>query len=223
MKYSNMKNVAFIDDHERFRTVISKYLNSPPIDYQVYQYENGQDFITRFPLENYTPDIVLMDIRMSPMNGYDTTKWIKENYPTIPILAFSDIVDIDAIKEISRCGANGCADKTLYGSDNLKEVFESIMEGGTYYDSIEISKMVKIFLSKDKSEIHEGFSSLTNKETEVFKFAGDDDKTIEEKAEALGITKATYNKHTSNLYRKLNIKKASSLQKIAYRLGLIDK
>ena len=108
-------------------------------------------------------------------------------------------------------------------SENFKDVLESIMEGGTFYDSIEIRKMVKMFLSKDKSDINEGFSSLTNQETEVFKFAGDDDKTIEEKAEALGITKATYNKHTSNLYRKLNIKKASSLQKIAYRLGLIDK
>lgn len=217
-----MKHVAFIDDHDRLRNSFTKILESPKIGYKVYQYNNGRDFVDRFPKEGYTPDIVLMDIRMKPMNGYETTLWIKEKYPLIPILAFSDVGHPEAIVEIALCGANGCTDKNFSSVEKFVDIIECVIEGNTHYDSVEIHKLVKKHLAMDKKDIHYGFSSLTKMEKEILKLASEE-QTVEEKANRLFISKSTFKKHISNIYEKLNIKKAAALQNMADSLGMTDR
>lgn len=217
-----MTKIAFIDDHILLRSSISNSLKTKFDACEVYEYNNGLEFINRFPKEAYTPDIILMDIRMSPMNGYETTTWVNEHYPSIPILAFSDVVDIGAIIEISRRGAKGCTEKNVGTILQLPHIIERIIKGEQYYDTVETYKLVKKYLKLEKKNIHEGFSALTDKEIEVLKLAGEDNNT-EEKAKKLFISKTTLAKHRSNIYKKLNITKAAALSKIAYKLGLIDK
>ena len=217
-----MKIIAFVDDHDGYRTSLSNVLETPKFGYKVYQYNNGQDFVTRFPKEGYTPDIVLMDIRMQPMNGYETTAWIKEKYPAIPILAFSDLDHPEAIIEISRCGANGCTHKFHYPIEDFVAIVERIIRGETHYDTVQIHKLVKKYLAMDKKDIHEGFCSLTRMEKEVLKLAAYIE-TVEEKASRLCISKPTFNTHISHIYKKLNIQKAAALQNMADMLGMIDR
>ena len=213
--------IAFIDDYAPLRNKISETLEKPPLIYQVHQYENGQDFVTRFPKENYIPGIVLMDIRMSPMNGYETTSWLTLNYPTIPRLAFSDINDLDAIMKISMCGAKGCTEKLFSSLTRFNEILECVMNGGNHYDSVFVHKMVKKYTHMNKEDIHEGFCSLTDKQIEILKLASDEN-TTEEKAKQLKITVPTFRKHISNIYEKLNINKASAMRNLARKFGLID-
>ncbi len=83
-----MVPIAFVDDHKMARESIVKRLHFlSPSQYRVHEYESGQNFIDRFPTENYVPAIVLMDISMPGINGYDTTAWIKNTtllYPFWP-------------------------------------------------------------------------------------------------------------------------------------------
>ena len=214
--------IAFIDDYAPLRNKISEILESPPLNYIVYQYCNGEDFVTRFPKENYIPGVVLMDIRMSPMNGYETTSWLTENYPSLPILAFSDIIDEEAIVKISMCGAKGCTEKLSFSPiERFNSIIESIMNGGNYYDSVQIHKIVKKYLLLNKNAIHEGLCSLTDKQIEIMKLVAEE-KTTEEKAKLLKITTSTLKRHISNIYEKLNINKASSLRNLARKYGLIE-
>ena len=100
--------IAFVDDYQPIRSLIINLMNQHfPDIYQFYEYENGKVFTERFPTENYTPAIVLMDLSMPEMNGYDTTAWIKEKCPTIPVLIFSDINRPDSLCLFVRCGADG--------------------------------------------------------------------------------------------------------------------
>ena len=46
-----MLPIAFIDDHTQLRGLISKHLQKDPFNYQVFQYENGLDFITKSPTD----------------------------------------------------------------------------------------------------------------------------------------------------------------------------
>ena len=213
--------IAFIDDYAPLRNKVSEILESPPSNYIVYQYCNGEDFVTRFPKENYIPGIVLMDIRMSPMNGYETTSWLTENYPTIPVLAFSDIIDEEAIVKISMCGAKGCTEKIFSPIERFNNIIECVMNGGNYYDSVQIHKIVKKYLLLNKNAIHEGFCSLTEKQIEIMKLAAEE-KTTEEKAKLLKITTSTLKRHISNIYDKLNINKASAMRNLARKFGLIE-
>ena len=133
-----MIQIAIIDDYAPLRQKFTQILESPPMFYKVYQYSDGEDFISQFTKQNYIPNIVLMDIRMSPMNGYETTSWLSENYPEIPVLAFSDIETPEAIIKISMCGAKGCTSKNMINIGHFNEILICIMNGGSYYDTIGI-------------------------------------------------------------------------------------
>jgi DNA-binding NarL/FixJ family response regulator len=158
---------------------------------------------------------------MSPMNGYETTSWLTDNYPEIPVLAFSDIEESESIIKISMCGAKGCTEKNISSMEQFNEIMKCIMNGGKHYDTIGIHKLVNKYLQMDKNDIREGFLALTNQENEVMKLA-DEEMTAEEKAKILNIKKPTFYKHVSNIYEKLNINKASSLRNLARKYGLID-
>ncbi len=217
-----MTLIAFVDDHPRLRNHSAAFLKKAIPGCVVHEYNNGLEFSTSFPKEGYTPDIVLMDIRMSPMNGYETTSWLQENYTTIPVLAFSDVIDKEAIVEISFCGAKGCTEKSSRTIDLLPQTIERIVNGETHYDTVEVHKLVKQQLRLGKKNINEGFSSLTRKEVEILKLAGDE-QSAKEKASWLCISPATFCKHISKIYQKMNIRKAAALGRLAHRLGLTDK
>jgi DNA-binding NarL/FixJ family response regulator len=214
-----MTLIACIDDHASVRRSIANYLKKSISPCNVYEYNNGLEFITKFPKEGYTPDIVLMDIRMSPMNGYETTQWLKDNHPSIPVLAFSDIIEQEAILEISFRGAKGCTEKNFENIERLPKTIEHILKGETYYDTVEIHKLVKTRLRLGRDNIQEGLSSLSNAEMEIVELAPIA-KTAAEKASSLNIKESTFNRHVSNVYTKLNIHKSQALIEFAKKMGL---
>ena len=216
-----MLPIAFIDDHFKLRSMFSAMLEKEPFYYQVFQYNNGLDFINRFPKQNYTPVIVLMDIRMSPMNGYETTEWLHEHYPDIPILAFSDVHEVDAILKISRCGASGCINKNFQDNDVFKAAVEKVINGDKYYEDIEMYKYINKYILYDSKDINEGLSSLTKRQIEILKMVNQNN-TNAEKADKLCISTCTYKKHLRNIFQKLGVNNASALRKIAFALGLIS-
>jgi len=216
-----MLTIAIIDDHIELRQKISNLLSKPPLGYSVFQYDNGQDFINKFSLENYIPSIILMDIRMSPMNGYETTAWVKKQHLEIPILAFTVIQDIEAIKAIAFKGAMGVIDKNFGKVEKLDYAINKVIKGERYFDSVEIHKTVMKHLSMNPKLITEGLSALTKKEEEIVKTV-EPDKSHDEKADEMFISVNTYKKHLQNIFQKLSVSSIYKLKKLAYRLGLID-
>ncbi len=216
-----MLPIAFIDDHCQLRGYISAILEKDPFNYQVFQYENGLDFITRLPIQNYIPTIVLMDIRMSPMNGYETTEWLHNNHPDIPILAFSDVHEVGAILKISRCGASGCISKNFQDNDVFKAAIEMVINGEKYYEDIEMHKFINKYILYDSKDINEGLCSLTKRQIEIVMMV-DQNNTNAENADKLCISTFTYKKHLRNIFQKFGIKNISALRNIAYALGLIN-
>ena len=217
-----MTLIACIDDHASVRRSIANHLKKSISPFNVYEYNNGLEFITKFPNEGYTPDIVLMDIRMSPMNGYETTQWLKDNHPSIPVLAFSDIIEQEAIIEISFCGAKGCTEKNFENIARLPKTIEHILKGESYYDTVEIHKLVKTNLRLGRDSVQEGLSSLTDKEMKIVELAPLA-KTAAEKANELNIQESTFNKHISNIYKKLHIHKSPAVTDFANKMGLTRK
>jgi len=217
-----MIKIACVENHTGFRSFLVRYLEGLPEDYRVYQYTNGKDFTDIFPHENFTPAIVLMDVRMPEMDGYETTAWLKEHYPSIPVLIFSDIYGPDVIVSLVRSGAKGHISKNLFMENNrLVNAISKIIDGGEYYDDPKMYSFVKERLALPKESIKDGIDALTPEELKVVRYLIHEGTHVE-KANHLNIAPETYKTRLSKIFKKLGVKSSFGLYKKAFSLGLIE-
>jgi two-component system, NarL family, invasion response regulator UvrY len=79
-----MKQIALADDHTLLRKGLASLVQNLGFTV-VLEADNGQELIEKLPAGSL-PDLVLMDINMPEKDGYETTFWLKENYPDIKVL-----------------------------------------------------------------------------------------------------------------------------------------
>jgi signal transduction histidine kinase/response regulator of citrate/malate metabolism len=91
------KKILLVEDVETNQKVIMAYLENH--DLRIFIAENGRDAIAKVKL--YNPDLILMDIQMPELNGYDATEIIKSmpEYAAIPVIALTaSVMQDDEIK-----------------------------------------------------------------------------------------------------------------------------
>jgi DNA-binding NarL/FixJ family response regulator len=223
-KTKNLTPIAFVDDHEGLRTSIVKLLSlTNPSKYVFYEYNNGEDFVNRFPAQNYTPGLVIMDLSMPYMNGYEATTWLKQHYPSIPVLVLSDIVKADAIVLLVRCGANGYTSKQLINKDNhLANVIKQMLEGKEYFDDPAIHAFAKERMAMNQKELFEGVDSLSSIEMAIVRHLSLE-KSINQKAREEFISQSAYKKRLGKVFKKLGLESSSSLLEYATSIGIIQR
>src|SRR4051794_34786498 len=105
----NSIKVALADDHALVRKGLAELVVK--LGYSVhFECNNGNDLIDKLDTNNL-PDIVLMDIIMPEMDGYETTLWLKNNYPSVKVLAVTMSESDNAIIRMLKNGAKGYIDK----------------------------------------------------------------------------------------------------------------
>jgi DNA-binding NarL/FixJ family response regulator len=129
-----MTNVALVDDHHLFRKGLSAIINSFPNYKIIIEASSGKEFTALLSPTNL-PSIVILDITMPDMNGYETANWIHSQYPEIKILALSMLNDEKAIIKMLRNGAKGYLLKDSDPKD-LKEALDHLMQKGVYLNEL---------------------------------------------------------------------------------------
>ncbi|MDM8559214.1 PAS domain S-box protein, partial [Candidatus Parabeggiatoa sp. HSG14] len=112
--------VLVVDDIESNRDLIKEYLSQ--VNLEVIYAENGQQALLF--VEEYQPALILMDIRMPEMDGYEATKRLKNNPTTanIPIIALTASVTLEEKSKIETHGFDGYLFKPVNISDLLGEL-----------------------------------------------------------------------------------------------------
>lgn len=119
-KLSSVK-IAIVDDSAIFQKLLFFYLDS--YGYNVaFQAENGAECIEILNKTIHHPDIIILDINMPVMNGFETAKKIKSNWPSIIVIAYSSDDDQYTQEKIISCGA----DKFIYKGVSGRELISSL-------------------------------------------------------------------------------------------------
>src|ERR1044072_6583949 len=101
-----MTKVALVDDHALLRNGLSAVISSFG-DYQVvFEADNGKHFIEQLK-SNPEPDVVLLDITMPEMDGFEAAQWIKENRPGMQVLVLSMMANDASTIRLLKYGAKG--------------------------------------------------------------------------------------------------------------------
>ena len=114
--------IIMVDDHKLVRESWKSLLASNPNFHVIADYDNGQTAIEK--AVELTPDIMLVDINMTPMNGFDVTKRIHELVPSIKIIGLSVNNQPNYATKMIKLGARGYFTKT----STIEEIIKGILE-----------------------------------------------------------------------------------------------
>jgi DNA-binding NarL/FixJ family response regulator len=125
-------SIAFVEDHHLVRFGLTAIINLFEDYTVILEASNGQDFIQKLTLANL-PQIVLMDIEMPVMNGYDTTVWLQRNHPHIKVIAISSIYKEFAVVKMIHSGACAYIAKDAHPCE-FKKALDAVHQSGFYIE-----------------------------------------------------------------------------------------
>ncbi|MDD5205476.1 MAG: response regulator transcription factor [Desulfobacterales bacterium] len=173
-------------------------------------------------VENYHPDILLLDLSMPKMNGISVIRDLKGRFPETKILVLTIHESEDYILESFRSGLDGYCLKDANCSE-LVIAIRSVLDGKTYLSPSISEKVLAGFLDDRKTlKSHSSWDLITEREREVLKLVGEGYKN-KEISDYLCISMKTVEKHRSNIMRKLDVHTSSALTAIAFEKGLVTR
>ena len=126
---SFMVKLIIVDDHYHVREAWSWVLNQVPRIKVIAQCANGQEAIEA--ARELQPDVMLMDIHMTPVNGIEATRMIRQFDSDIKIIGVSVQAERSYVNEMLRNGANGYVTKNSPSTEMIIAIDE-VLAGNTY-------------------------------------------------------------------------------------------
>ena len=168
----------------------------------IFEAENGQQMQNALA-KHALPDVVLMDINMPVMDGYDATAWLKKNYPQVKVLALSMFEDDKAVIKMIRNGASGYVLKESKPAE-LLEAIKTIYAKGVYINELVSGKLIRSLTAEEDS------LDFSKKELEFLRLCCSE-LTYKEIADKMFVSPRTIDNYREALFLKLNLKSRTGL------------
>lgn len=205
-----MITVLLVDDHELVRSGVEALLNAVEDINVLAVCECGEKALQL--ISQQQPDVVLMDVNMPGMGGFEACRRILHNYPKVKIIGLS-VHNGGAIpQQLLKLGVEGFVSKASPVSEMVAAI-RTVMSGKRYLCQDVASNLV--FESIETGE-NSPFCLLSQREAEVAQMILKG-KGIQEIAEALALSDKTVNTYRYRLYAKLKIKNDVELTRLAVK------
>jgi len=211
--------LLMVDDHEIVRAGLRMLLQAQPDMEIVGEVDTGRDAVAK--AKELAPDVVLMDISLPDIDGFEATQQIKRAQPNIAILALTMHESDEYFFKMLDAGASGYVPKKAAPTD-LVSAIRVVHEGGVFLYPSVAKALVRDYMGRvAEGGERETFDGLTDREREVLKLVADG-LTNQEIADKLTISVKTVERHRANIMGKLNLHSRTELVKYAIRKGMID-
>jgi len=212
-------SVVLVDDHVLLRNGLANLIRSFGEYTVLFEANSGKDLIRQLK-PRYVPDIVLLDINMPEMDGFETALWIKRHYPEIRILALSMYDTDNSILRMLKNGVKGYILKDTEPAE-LKMALESVVHKGFYYSEMVTGKLIHTINTLDEPEYKgQHMFNLNERELEFLKLACSE-CTYKEIADQMYLSPRTIDGYRDSLFEKLNVKTRVGLVLYAIRNGIV--
>ncbi|MGQ0827626.1 MAG: response regulator transcription factor [Bacteroidota bacterium] len=209
--------LAIVDSHQMFREGMIVLIGKCTKLKVVISASNGKELIEKIAEER--PDVVLMDLDMPVMDGFETTDYLKKNYPDIKILILTTHNDEEAIHYLIRAGIHGYILKNNNFQVITDAIYQVVKNG--YYFNNKISKYLVQELTAAKKIIRSFKKNyLTPREIEVIRMIcrGYTNKEI---AVSLNVSFRTIDGHREKILSKTKAKNTANIVMFAIKNNLI--
>ncbi len=209
--------VLVCDDHALFREGVKTILNSQPDIEIIGEAADGKEAVQE--AIRLSPDIVLMDISMPVLKGFDAVRRIKKVRPEIKILILTVYDDEDLV---ARCLDAGAAGYILKDSPPLQLVYaiQTVNNGEQYMSPRVLTGVVRQYIAQP-ADFRGGYDLLSDREREILVLLAEG-QSLKEIATRLNLSVKTVDAHKYNLMRKLDLHDRSELIRYAIRKRLVE-
>jgi DNA-binding NarL/FixJ family response regulator len=153
--------VIVVDNYSLYRTALCKSLSAMPGISIISEAANGKELLDL--LENYQPDIVVMDIQMPVVDGLEALPVIRRKYPAVKVLILSMHSDCAVIRKMIELGANGYLTKDA-GSAEIYEVIMGLQKVSLYVNETLVNALYKSIHESPEQRI----TGFTETEYKIF-------------------------------------------------------
>ena len=208
-------SILLVDDHRLIRDSWSFILNSDQRFEVVAETSNGEEAIEM--AHNLKPDIILMDVNMTPINGFDATRQILKNSPEAKIIGVSMHSMPAYAKRMLQLGALGYVTKNSSKEEMLKAILE--VNEGRKYICEEVKNIVAQQELDDATVPSTDMNMLSRRELDIINLIKEG-QSSKEIASHLDISLKTVEVHRYNILKNLNLKNTAALVNFINTQGL---
>ncbi len=208
--------VFIADDHAVLRDGLRALLETTGDIKVIGEAENGRDAV-RF-IEEYYPDVALMDISMPELNGIEATKQITKSSSHTKVVILSMHEDPEYVFRAFQAGAFGYLLKESAGRDVVAAVRDAA-NGKTYVSKPIADMLISTTQVKKSQDEGSPLECLTIREREILQMVveGNSNRDI---SEALSLSVRSVETYRSRIMQKLGVYNVPDLVKLAIRHGI---
>jgi two-component system, NarL family, response regulator DegU len=220
--------IVIIDDHQLFREGVKRILDFEKSFNVVAEGDDGSEAMGL--VEEYDPDVIIMDINMPNTNGVEATRQLINKYPESKVIILSIHDDENYVTHALKTGATGYLLKEM-DADALVEAVKVVADGGSYLHPKVTHNLVNEYRrlaaegtsnsSYSQVEIRRPLHLLTRRECEVLQLLADG-KSNRGIGEALYISEKTVKNHVSNILQKMNVNDRTQAVVVAIKNGWVE-
>lgn len=214
------KKILIVDDHPIILNGLKTLFNQVGSVELVGTAQNGAlalKLIHKLPI-----DILVTDIQMPKMDGFELIEVVKKNYPKIKIIVLSMFEDEWRIKKLLDLGVDSILTKSV-NEIELKKTITAIEMGEKYYDDHTKDIVLKVMIEKDANPKSMSIDTLFSKrEKEVMDLILKG-KTSKDISQIINKSLSTVETHRRNMFAKADVKNVTSLVQFCYDQGYVRK
>ena len=212
-----LTTIALVDDHSLLRGSLASLISSFEGFTVLFEADNGLEFIRKFQ-QHGQPDIVLLDVAMPEMDGFETAEWIKNNIPTCKILVLSMDEKENTIIRMLKQGAKGYLLKNSKPAI-FRKALDEIRNNNFFMNDLVSNKMLHYVTGEGQHLNDPEIPYLTEKEIVFMKHACSE-MTYKEIADQMKLSQRTVEGYRDDLFKKLSVASRVGLVLYAIKHGL---
>jgi DNA-binding NarL/FixJ family response regulator len=219
MKTDLVTKVSLVDDHIVLRHALGNLIDASGSCKVIHQFNNGLELTKNLHRDNL-PDVIILDMNMPFMDGYETSCWLHDTFPEVRILMLTMYDSELALIRLLQAGVKGFMKKDIHPSELLFAI-QSVMEHGYYYSSHTSSKLAGLF--RETQIGHSPLEKILMDQTELafLKYACTE-MTYKEIAQKMNLNPRAIDGIRDNLFHRLDVKSRVGLAMYAIRHGVVS-
>lgn len=215
---ANPHKILLADDHILLRDALANLIGGFKEFNVVAKAADGTEVVQAID-NGVQADIVLMDLNMPKMDGYETAKWLSKRHPEIKIVILTMYDSEIALIRLLQAGVSGFLKKDIHPHE-LKNALLTVAAGEYYYSNHSTIKLASLFRNNTDIPLAIDKVILTETEIEFLKLVSTD-MTYKEIARAMNLTPRNIESYRDILFSKTNVQSRVGLVIYAVKNGII--